>query len=373
MKIGLVIDDGIDSNDGVQQYVKTLGKWFQQSGHEVMYITSTGKADHAPTYSVSRNIKVRFNKNVLRVPLSASARQLRAILQKEDFDLIHIQMPYSPLLGGRLIHVLPESVALVGTFHIAPFGGMQASFSKILGYVLKPQIIRFQSIVSVSPAASDFAKKAFGIKSIVIPNAVNAKAYGKNSKKKANRIVFVGRLVHRKGCLQLLIGINHLVHNNQYTDFELVIIGDGPEKQALQEYIEANNLTKQVKMLGRVSEHKKQEYLASAQVAVYPSIGGESFGIVLIEAMAAGCVTLAGNNPGYSYVMKKCPDAIFDPLSYEKMAHLIHKCLTDKNLITNLRSQQSYVISEFTVETVGPQILDQYRYAIEKIKLKAHN
>ena len=117
MKIGFVIDDGIDSTDGVQQYVKTLGNWLTKNGHEVIYITSTGQHKTLKVLNVAKNITVAFNRNVLRIPLAASAKKLHEILVTENFDVIHVQMPYSPLLSGRLIHVLPKNVALRSEEH----------------------------------------------------------------------------------------------------------------------------------------------------------------------------------------------------------------------------------------------------------------
>jgi phosphatidylinositol alpha-mannosyltransferase len=373
MKIGLVIDDGIDSTDGVQQYIKTLGEWLIRQGDEVVYITSTGQAENARTYNLARNVKVKFNKNVLRVPMGASVKQLRKILYKENFDVIHVQMPYSPLLSGRLIHVLPKKVALVGTFHIAPFGAMQSKFSTLLGYVLKPQLNRFQAIVSVSPAAQQFAKKSFGIKSSVVPNAVNVQRYINSAEKTTHSIVYIGRLVHRKGCMQLLIAINHLVHMHKFTNFELMIVGDGPEYGALSQYVATHNLTKQVKLLGKVSEDEKIHYLSSAELAIYPSISGESFGIVLIEAIAAGCVTLAGKNPGYAFVMQESPEALFDPFDYNALSNLIFDYLTKSQLSNRLRKRQKQLLSQFTIDTVGARIIEQYKHAIEKIQSKGHN
>lgn len=370
MKIGLVIDDGIDSTDGVQQYIKTLANWLVQQGHEVVYITSTGQADNARTYNLVRNVRVRFNKNVLRIPMGASVKQLRLLLRNEDFDVIHVQMPYSPLLSGRLIHILPKNVALVGTFHIAPFGEMQSKFSALLGYILKPQLSRFQNIVSVSPAAQQFAKTSFGIKSTVVPNAVDVKRFENSQHKKNNRIVYIGRLVQRKGCIQLLIAVNHLVNVRKFTNFEMLIIGNGPEQNALADYVITHRLSKQVRLLGKVSEADKVNYLSTAALAVYPSISGESFGIVLIEAMAAGCVTLAGNNPGYSFVMKDCSEAIFNPFDYDALSGLIANCLTSMELSNKLRQKQKQTLEQFTIETVGLRLLDQYRYAIEKIQSK---
>ena len=373
MKIGFVIDDGIDSTDGVQQYVKTLGNWLTKNGHDVIYITSTGQHKTLKVLNVAKNITVAFNRNVLRIPLAASAKKLHEILVTENFDVIHVQMPYSPLLSGRLIHVLPKNVALVGTFHIAPFGPTQENMSKILAYIVKPQLPRFNGIVSVSDAAQSYAKRAFGINSIVLPNAVNTVGYDRTKIKKPQSLIFVGRLVYRKGCLQLLGAINYLVKSLGYTIFTLNIVGDGPERGAIERYISEHNLTKYVQLSGKVTETKKIQLLQNARIAVYPSISGESFGIVLIEAMAAGCAVLGGSNDGYSFVLKQTPEALFDPLDHQKLAFMLKRLLSNDNVMQRLIRQQQNILKNFSIDSVGEDIIKQYACAIEKNAHSGHN
>lgn len=366
MKIGFVIDDGIDSTDGVQQYVKTLGSWLVKNGHQVAYITSTGSHESLKTFNVSKNVRVAFNGNVVRIPLAASAKKIRQILIKEKFDVVHVQMPYSPLLSGRLIHVLPKNVALVGTFHIAPFGALQERMSRILAYIVKPQLPRFDALLSVSDAAHDYAKKSFGISSIVIPNAVNIDGFNNKVAKKDRSIIFVGRLVHRKGCLQLLVAINYLVNSLGFSDFVLNIIGDGPERPTVEKYITDHNLAKNIFVKGKVSEEKKSQYLSEASIGVFPSISGESFGIVLIEAMAAGCAVLGGANDGYTFVLNDTPDALFDPLNHQKLADKLYTLLTDAKLVKELAKSQQKIVKNFSIDAVGKKIMKQYSLAIEK-------
>ena len=107
VKIGLVLDDSLDRTDGVQQYVLCVGQWLQLRGHEVYYLTGeTTRTDPKRIHSLSRNVKVRFNGNQLSVPLPASYSKLRRLLTQLDLDVLHVQVPYSPFMAGRLLRLV---------------------------------------------------------------------------------------------------------------------------------------------------------------------------------------------------------------------------------------------------------------------------
>ena len=103
MKICFVLDDGLDRPDGVQQYILTLGSWFARKGHEVHYMVGeTERKDIPNIHIMTRNIRVRFNKNRLAMPLFASKKDIAELLVKEQFDVLHVQMPYSPQFAARV-------------------------------------------------------------------------------------------------------------------------------------------------------------------------------------------------------------------------------------------------------------------------------
>src|SRR5688572_33467442 len=121
LKVGLVLDGSLDKTDGVQQYVLILGKWLASEGHEVHYLVGeTERTDLPNIHSLTRNVSVRFNKNRMSTPLPANLRPIRRLLQQEQFDVLHVQVPYSPVLAGRIIKAADARTAVVGTFHILP-------------------------------------------------------------------------------------------------------------------------------------------------------------------------------------------------------------------------------------------------------------
>src|SRR3990167_4916680 len=215
MKIALVLDDSLDKPDGVQQYVLTLGSWLTSQKHEVHYLVgATSRKDIPNVHSLSANMRVRFNKNRASMPMIANRKAIRALTEKEKFDVLHVQMPYSPLLAGKIIDYISSGTALVGTFHIFPYGGLQFNFTKDLGLLTRRTLARLDLVMSTSTAAQNFAEKSYKIKSVVMPNPVDLQKFkpARNIKKQDEKIniVFLGRLVERKGAMQLLKAVNVL-------------------------------------------------------------------------------------------------------------------------------------------------------------------
>ena len=372
LKVGLVVDDGLDSTDGVQQYVLTLGKWLQSNGHEVRYLAGQTKRQDLPgLYSLARNIKVRFNGNSLSIPLPAGRRKIRRVLKEERFDVLHIQTPHSPFMAQKVVLAAEPGTAILGTFHILPYGWMSAFGNRLLGIWLRPSLKRFDEIVSVSSAAAGFAKRSFKIDTPVVPNAVDLShfrgaeplpQYGDQ----VTTILFLGRLVPRKGCFLLLQAVLKL-RDQGLTDFRVVICGRGPEEAKLRQFISQNGLQEQVKLAGFVSEEDKPRYYASADIAVFPSQGGESFGIVLIEAMASGrSVVLAADNAGYHSVMAAQPELLFPVGETDVLAEKLTHYLKDNEARKQARKRSSIAVEQYDINRVGKQLLTRYYQALRK-------
>ncbi len=372
MKIGFVLDDGLDSPDGVQQYIRTLGTWFEKQGHEVHFLVGqTERTDIPNVHVLARNIGVRFNHNRLTVPLPANCRRIKILLTEERFDVLHVQMPYSPMLAGRIISEAPDSCAVVGTFHILPYGALQTFGSRVLGKLLQKTLRRFDTIFAVSPAAQAFAKSIMGIQSTVIPNAVEIKKFHVQTKSKkkglTKSVVFLGRFVERKGCMQLLRALAILATQDKLENVEVTMCGGGPLHHKAMQFIATNKLETYVTLAGRVSEEEKAMYFANADVAIFPSMSGESFGIVLIEAMAAGSgVVLGGNNPGYASVLTEIPEQLVDPHDPSLLANQILRVLEDSSLAKTIHSYQQSRVGQYDVGTVGLNIMAAYTSAIAK-------
>jgi phosphatidylinositol alpha-mannosyltransferase len=372
-KIGFVLDGGLERPDGVQQYILRLGEWYKSQGHSVRYIVA-GKI--APgiedAVSLSRNIRVIGNGNRLTIPLPNKRNSLKKFMDDEEFDVLHVQTPYSPLMGEQLIFLSGPEVAIVGTFHILPNAWYFAIGNWLLGRWCHFSLKRFDRMLSVSEAARDFCKKTFGIDSEVMPNVVDyehfnsAKVYSKYADKL--NILFLGRLVPRKGCLTLLKAINVLVHSpEELPEFRVIVCGDGVMRPKLEDYVKKHKLQDYVVFEGFVSEEDKPKYYASADIAVFPSSGGESFGIVLLEAMASfKAVVLAGNNPGYASVLEPKPELLFEANNANKLAEKLHIYLSDPKLRQDINAWEHTYAKEFDTKVIGTKILNVYREALLK-------
>jgi phosphatidylinositol alpha-mannosyltransferase len=366
VKIGFVFDDTLDNMDGVQQYITTLGSWYVSQGHQVHYLvgqTATAEVAGGTVHSLSRNIHVRFNGNRLSVPLPTSRRRIKQLLHELQLDVLHVQMPFSPFMGAKVITAAPARTAVIATFHIAPYSRFVAVANRALAQLIRRSVRRADKIVSVSSAAADFAKRCYGLTTDLLPNVVNEarfKAAARPLPEQPKTIVFLGRLVPRKGCQILLEAVALLQENGQLEGWQVKIGGRGPLQGSLEKYVAEHNL-QAVSFEGFVTEAAKPDFLAASRLAVFPSSGGESFGIVLIEAMASQLpVVLAGDNPGYHSVMADRPDQLFAPHDAVELADKLHIFMTDPLAVEDAQAWQQLAVGQYDVAAVGGKLIDLY-------------
>jgi len=365
-----LFDDTLDSNDGVAQYVKTVGAWLSAQGYNVIYLVGQTKLRSwrdAPIYSLAKNQTVTFNGNRVSTPWPASKRNIKAVLAKHQIDVLHVQVPFSPFFAGRVINLVDRNTAVVGTFHIYPAGPVARFGTRLLKLLCIGSLKRFLVVLSVSPAAAEFAAWAFGLRTIASSNVVELDRYAAaaGGKLRQKKIVFLGRLVPRKGAEELLRAFMLLKAN--VPTASLVIAGDGPQRTKLEAIVKENGLQSSVRLPGFISEDDKPDLLAGAAIACFPSLHGESFGIVLIEAMAAGAgVVLGGANPGYKTVLGGRPETLVDPKNTRQFAKRLEKFLTDAQLAAQIHSWQQSHVKRYDINEVGPSLVKVYYQAIAK-------
>ncbi len=366
MKIGFVFDDSLDKTDGIQQYMLCLAEWFTGQGHQVHYLVGETKRTDIPNvHSLAKNIKVSFNGNRLSIPLWGSASKIESLLREQRFDVLHVQMPYHPLLAGRIMRLAPSTTKIVGTFHIAPYSRFAAAATRLLGIWSAPSSRRISSVVSVSPAAQSFALQTFKRQSQVLPNAFDYHRFARarplpEFSDSVKTIVFLGRLVQRKGCQLLLEAIN-IVHQSGQTGFRVVICGDGQLRSKLKSYTQQNGLEQIVTFVGRISETDKPKYFASADISVFPSSAGESFGIVLLEAMASGhSAVLGGDNPGYRSVLGSQPAQLFNPADAKALADKLSLLLANEPARKARAAWGAQESQQYDVSLIGQKLMAVY-------------
>jgi phosphatidyl-myo-inositol alpha-mannosyltransferase len=376
LKVGFVFDDSLDSYDGVSQYVKTIGAWLTSQNHDVRYLVGETKMLEwagGKVYSLSKNKKVTFNGNQAKIPLLSSTRRIKKILASEQFDVLHIQVPYSPFMGQKVIKSADNNAAVVGTFHVAP-GDVFSNFGgHILRVIYGNSLKRFDKMLSVSTAADKYAADAFHLKTTILPNAVDTKHFADAyTKRKTRDILFFGRLVQRKGAKEMIEAFNILQQHNK--KIKLTIAGAGHMEKSLKQLVDSYGISDKVDFLGFIEEEDKPKLLASAEIVCYPSLGGESFGIVLIEAMASGAgVVIGGDNTGYRSVLGERPGLLFNPKNPLAFAGKLSELLADKKLRQDLHNWQQKEVKKYDVNSVGPKLIDVYNQAIAKRINSRHN
>lgn len=360
MTIGYILDDSLDRADGVQQAVLNIGEYMRSLGHNVHYlVTETTRTDIQNVHSLTCVRNFKFNGNSVRTPMPASRDAIRKLFEEVSFDVLHIQMPFSPLFGARVLAAAPSSVRTVGTFHILPYNMFAAVGTKLLGLSQRKMVAALDVRYAVSEPARVFMQKTYGCEAEVLPNPVAWKFFNRYQTLHfaEKRVVFVGRFEERKGVRELIIAFSKLPESLRKST-RLILCGKGPLMDSVKHL--ALTLDVHVELPGFVTEEQKAEYLAGATVAVFPSLRGESFGIVLVEAMSAGArVTLGGNNPGYSSVLAPWPEVLFDPVDSHVFTAALERFLTDDTLALHIGDQQRLAAKQYDISVVATRLLQE--------------
>lgn len=413
LTIGFVFDDTLDVLDGVQQHIVTLGEELSRRGHTVHYLVGETHDSPVPnTHSLARNVKVTFNGNQMRIPRPADPRAIRRVLDANHFDILHIQAPYSPFMGGVVLSNADPSTGVVATYHIASANPLAQAGGAALGLINGFTHRRVDEVIAVSQVAAQYATATAHVRGTVIPNPVNVDRFrqaasagapgpidaimnlkvpflesvtlgsllpGRRPRQHApanqaapmpahgNHIVFLGRFVERKGASLLIDALAYAERHGMLPyGTHVSFAGKGPLLEECK--ARAKALATPVEFLGFVQERDKPALLASADVAVFPSTGGESFGIVLLEAIASGAgVTLGGDNPGYRSTFRGDEDMLFDvtPEGHaQALAGKIAKALTDAGWARDVHARQQRLLARYDVSTVADQVEAVYRRAL---------
>ncbi|MBM3683703.1 MAG: glycosyltransferase family 4 protein [Actinobacteria bacterium] len=300
MRIGLVCPYTLSRPGGVQAQVLGLARSLRRLDHDVRVL---GPCDGAPPepgiIALGSSVPIEANGSIaaLAPDPAAQLRMLRA-LWDESFDVVNLHEPFAP--GPTATALLIERAPIVGTFHAA---GTSASY-RYLAPVLRHFADRIDVRVAVSKDARALAAAALGGSYLTLFNGVeiDRHAAAEPWPTEAPTVLFLGRHEPRKGLGVLLEAFAGLD-----VDARLWVAGDGPGTAELRD---RHDRDRRVVWLGRLTEAEKLRRLAGADVFCAPSLGGESFGVVLLEAMAAGTAVVASDLPGYRNAVRPDVDAL---------------------------------------------------------------
>ncbi len=369
MKIGLVCPYIYPEAGGVAQHVRFLYENLRLSGHDVRVLT----ASHGPQRSSDGDI-IRLGVG-FSVPINASVgtltfsprylSQIGKMLDREQFDVLHFHEPFVPFLS---LFLLRESESVnIATFHA--YAGFSPSY-EFGGRVLGGYARRLHGRIAVSAAARHFIDRFFPGDYKVIPNGVDVARYA-NAVPIARwqdgtpNVLFVGRHEPRKGLLDLLKA--HRILRRAGSGARLLVVGSGPQEREARRYVATRGL-KGVEFLGRVPDEQKAQLFKTADVYASPATGGESFGIVLLEAMAAGIPIVCSDIHGYKGVVRRGREALLvPPREPKQLARALDRLLRDPALREQMGAAGEARAEEFSWPRVTARVEDYYGFVIRRL------
>jgi phosphatidylinositol alpha-mannosyltransferase len=367
MKIGLVCPYNLYKSGGVQECVLSLYSGLSKNGHEVLIITPYHRSMPAklPNYVrlIGRSARVSSFQTTAQVSISVEANEVKNLMDKEKFDILHFHEPWIPLLASQMLLAKGKSKH-VATFHAKlPETVLSNTIKKVITPYTRSTIKKLDALTAVSEAAAEYVSKLTKKPIMIIPNGVDVKKFNVEHASSQPNILFVGRLEKRKGVKYLLKAFELLSAN--YPKINLIIAGDGPYRQRLED--EAGHLDlKNVKFLGHVSEAKKLKLLSKADLFCSPAIHGESFGIVLLEALAANVPIVAADNPGYKGVLVG-PGLIslINVKDKREFARRLEMLLFDEKLRASWQAWAKSYINQFDYSAVVGQYEKLYKKVLK--------
>lgn len=373
LKIGIVCPYNMFKGGGVQECVLALREGLVARGHKAYVITPQPRDYTGPkvpgTIMIGGATEMKaFFATSSQVSASVDAEALEQTLEREKFDILHFHEPWNPILSRQ---IMSRSDAInIATFHAAlPDRFMTKTIEKVITPYTKSILKYLDVLTAVSPAATSYVKTLTHRRIYIIANGIDLKKYKfeakeKTGPKKPKTIFYIGRLERRKG-LKYLINAFAMLHK-VHPSYQLLIAGDGPDRQKLEEYVSEKEV-RNVEFLGFISEEEKLKLFHQADVFCSPAIYGESFGIVLLEAMASGCVVVAGNNAGYENVMKGSGQiSLVNPKDTKEFARRLLLLASDHGLRNHWRMWAKKEVDQYGYDKIIDQYLALYRAAYNK-------
>jgi len=305
MRIGLVCPYSLDVAGGVQNHVRDLAETLLANGHRVSVLAPASDGDgvvEIPAYVVSagRAVPVPYNGSVARLTFGpVSASRTRRWLRDGDFDVVHVHEPTTPSVA--LIALAASTAPVVATFHTAT---QRSRAMAAASSILRPALDKIVGRIAVSQIALQTLVQHLGGSAVIVPNGLFVERFAglrppRGHDTAAPTLAFLGRFDEaRKGLLILLEALDGVLA--EHPRARLVVAGTGDVGAAVDGL--SRTARSAVSFVGGVSDRERARLLAGADVFVAPNLGGESFGIVLIEAMAAGAPVVASDIPAFRAV-----------------------------------------------------------------------
>ena len=371
LKIGIVCPYSWDTPGGVQNHIRDLAEFLIAAGHEVSVLAPAIDETKLPGYVVNagKPISIPYNGAVARVLFGPVAfARVRQWISQGDFDLLHLHEPAIPSIS--LLACWAADGPMVGTFHAA------AKRQKIIfaiGPILEPAIEKLSARIAVSEAARLTLTDHLDTDAVIIPNGIYANRYteGKRvAKWSGNTIGFIGRFEEPRKGLSVLVDALPVI-SRFAPDVKILVAGPGDPAQVI-EGIDPQ-LRQRFEFLGKITESEKADFMSSVAVYVAPNTGGESFGIILAEALAGGACVVASDIPAFDDLLGQGEyGALFQSESATELAKVVIDLLRDQTKRKELSARGKERAKMFDWTVVAQQIYSVYEMSIvgsQKVRL----
>ncbi|TMC94365.1 MAG: glycosyltransferase family 4 protein [Chloroflexi bacterium] len=346
-------------------HVRHLAWQLRRLSHEVRVFAPSSRADvdfdSAEFYRIGTPISVPANDSVARITLSFHlADRVAAIIERERFDVLHFHEPLMPALPITMLRL--SSAANVGTFHAFAKSNIGYFYGRPL---LEPYLAHLHRGIAVSEPAKAFVHRYFPEFPLeVIPNGIDTSLFHpghapiRHLRDDKVNILFVGRLEKRKGLGYLLRGYEFM--KPRVPNSRLIVVGDGPLRGSVESYISRHRLP-DVVMAGYVPDSVLPRYYCSADIFCAPATGGESFGIVLLEAMATGLPVVATEIDGYMSVLEPGRDSLtVNPKGWAELGAALVILARDGELRKRMGAYGIAKAQRYSWEEVAGKVLKVY-------------
>lgn len=374
MKIGLVCPYNIERSGGVLEVILALKTGLKKHGHTVKIITPYPRNhDIKPQKDVifagtSTDFRtLSFSTTTSQVSSTADTEEIDAMLAKEKFDILHFHEPWMPLLSRQLLQ--RSTCVNIGTFHAKVTEAMMSrAIIKVVTPYIKSCMKYLHELTAVSDSAAEYAAGLTDQPITIIPNGIDLTRYkwaeSRTKHEDSRTILYIGRLERRKGVQYLLKAYGQLAQDNPA--IKLIIAGDGPERERLELLAEDLKLPN-VNFLGYISEDLKMKLLAESDLFCSPAVFGESFGIVLLEAMASGLVCVAGSNTGYVDLLQELGAiSLVNPQDTDEFARRLDTLLNQADLRTLWRKWAKEYVKQFSYPDIVMRYEKFYQEALKQ-------
>jgi len=361
MRVGIVCPYSWDVPGGVQAHVRDLAEALIGLGHQVSVLAPGDEDAPVPPYVVAagRAVPVRYNGSVARLQFGpVSAARVRRWLREGRFDVLHVHEPAAPSLS--LLAVMLARGPIVATFHTATD---RSRFLEAAAGLLQPFLEKIRGRIAVSAAARKVQVEHLGGDAVEIPNGVSVAQYAHAEPlpgypRTGGTVGFVGRYDEpRKGMPVLLDALARLAPSRP--DLRLLVAGRGDAAELRAGL--PRRLVGRVEVLGQVSEHDKARMLRSVDVYCAPNTGGESFGIILLEAMAAGAPIVASDLEAFRRVLDDGrAGVLFGTGDGADLARALAAVLDDPGRRAALARAGSELVRRYDWPVVARQVVQVY-------------